>query len=385
MISAALSASNCSRLKMVTRQPIALFLCGDVMTGRGLDQILPDPVNPTLYESYVRDAREYVYLAEAVHGPIPRRVAFDYVWGDVFQELASPTTDARIVNLETSITRAEEPWLKGINYRMSPGNIGCLKAARIDCCCLANNHILDWGPTGLAETIETLDRARIAHAGAGSSATEAAAPAVCLLPGKGRIMVYALGSTSSGIPSIWGAGDNQPGVNILTDLSDNTADCITAEIDKTKQPGDIVVVSIHWGENWGYEIPSEQISFAHRLIEGGVDLVHGHSSHHVKAVEVYRKKLVLYGCGDFLTDYEGISGYEQFRGDLGLMYLAQIEPSQGQLLALRIVPVQSRRFRLECASPTDAQWLCRVFNDLGKPFGTEIRIEKDHSLVLETE
>ena len=245
---------------MFTRQPIALFLCGDVMTGRGLDQILPDPVNPTLYESYVRDAREYVYLAEAVHGPIPRRVAFDYVWGDVFQELASPTTDARIVNLETSITRAEEPWLKGINYRMSPGNIGCLKAARIDCCCLANNHILDWGPTGLAETIETLDRARIAHAGAGSSATEAAAPAVCLLPGKGRIMVYALGSTSSGIPSICGAGDNQPGVNILTDLSDNTADCITAEIDKTKQPGDIVVVSIHWGENWGYEIPSEQIS-----------------------------------------------------------------------------------------------------------------------------
>jgi len=94
---------------------------------------------------------------------------------------------------------------------------------------------------------------------------------------------------------------------------------------------------------------------------------------------------VLYGCGDFPTDYEGISGYEQFRGDLGLMYLAQIEPSQGQLLALRIVPVQSRRFRLERASPTDAQWLCRVFNDLGKPFGTEVRFEKDHSLVLETE
>ena len=385
MTSAALSASNCLRLKMFTRQPVALFLCGDVMTGRGLDQILPDPVLPKLYESYVRDAREYVYLAEAVHGPIPRRVAFDYVWGDVFQELASPTTDARIVNLETSITRAEEPWLKGINYRMSPGNIGCLKAARIDCCCLANNHILDWGPAGLAETIETLDRARIAHAGAGNSATEAAAPAVCLLPGKGRIMVYALGSTSSGIPSIWGAGDNQPGINILTDLSDNTADCITAEIGKTKQPGDIIVVSIHWGENWGYEIPSEQISFAHRLIEGGVDLLHGHSSHHVKAVEVYRKKLVLYGCGDFLTDYEGISGSNKFRGDLGLMYLAQIEPSQGQLLALRIVPVQSRRFRLECASPTDAQWLCRVFNDLGRPFGTEVRIEKDHSLVLETE
>jgi poly-gamma-glutamate capsule biosynthesis protein CapA/YwtB (metallophosphatase superfamily) len=367
---------------MFTRQPVVLLLCGDVMTGRGVDQILPDPVHPALYEPYIRDAREYVHLAEAAHGTIPRPVEFDYIWGDVLQELASPTTDARIVNLETSITRAEKPWLKEINYRMSPGNIGCLKAAHIDCCCLANNHILDWGSAGLAETIETLDRAGIAHAGAGSSATEAAFPAICPLRGQGRIMVYALGSTSSGIPSIWGASGNQPGIKILTDLSDNTADRLAAEIGKAKQSGDIVVVSIHWGENWGYEIPSAQISFAHRLIDGGVDLVHGHSSHHVKAVEVYRRKLVLYGCGDFITDYEGITGYEQFRGDLGLMYLAQIEPSQGELLALRMVPVQSRRFRLQRALPTDAQWLCRVFNDLGKVFGTEVRIEKDYSLVL---
>lgn len=352
------------------------------MPGRGVDQILPDPVYPTLYESFVRDARDYVRLAEAAHGRIPRRVEFEYIWGDLLQELASPTTDARIVNLETPITRAEEPWPKELNYRMSPGNIGCLKAAQIDCCCLANNHILDWGPAGLAETIETLNRAGIAHAGAGSNATEAAAPAVCLLPGKRRIMVYALGSTTSGIPSRWKASGNQPGINLLTDFSDNTADCLTAEIGKTRRSGDIVVVSIHWGENWGYEVPSEQISFAHRLIEGGVDLVHGHSSHHVKAVELYRKRLVLYGCGDFLTDYEGITGYEQFRGDLGLMYLVQIDPSQGQLLGLRIVPVQTRRFRLQLASPTDAKWLCRVLNDLGKPFGTEVQFEKDHSLVL---
>lgn len=84
---------------MVTRQPISLFLCGDVMPGRGVDQILPDPVYPILYESFVRDPREYVRLAEAAHGRIPRRVEFEYIWGDVLQKLASPTTDARIVNL----------------------------------------------------------------------------------------------------------------------------------------------------------------------------------------------------------------------------------------------------------------------------------------------
>ena len=67
-------------------------------------------------------------------------------------------------------------------------------------------------------------------------------------------------------------------------------------------------------------IKREAREFAHRLIEaGGVDIIHGHSPHHVKAIEVYCGKLILYGCGDFLDDYEGISGQKYFRSDLGLI------------------------------------------------------------------
>jgi poly-gamma-glutamate synthesis protein (capsule biosynthesis protein) len=63
-----------------------------------------------------------------------------------------------------------------------------------------------------------------------------------------------------------------------------------------KQEGHIVVVSIHWGGNWGYRAPQEEIDFAHHLIdEARVDIIHGHSSHHVKGIEVYRNKLILYG------------------------------------------------------------------------------------------
>jgi poly-gamma-glutamate capsule biosynthesis protein CapA/YwtB (metallophosphatase superfamily) len=101
-----------------------LFLCGDVITGRGVDQVLPYPVRPVLYESYVQDAREYVQLAEAANGPIARPVSFDYIWGDALEELQRFGTDARIVNLETSITSNEEPWpAKGIDYRMHPKNV----------------------------------------------------------------------------------------------------------------------------------------------------------------------------------------------------------------------------------------------------------------------
>src|SRR5881227_1889139 len=178
-----------------------LFLCGDVMTGRGIDQALPHPMNPVLYEPYVRDAREYVHLAEKAHGPIPRPLSFDYIWGDALQELECADVDLRIVNLETAITSAETPWPnKAIHYRMHPQNIGCLSAAHISACALANNHVLDWGYDGLSETLQSLNAAGIAYSGAGNDANEAMQPAVLGTVGKGRMLLFSFGSTTSGIP-----------------------------------------------------------------------------------------------------------------------------------------------------------------------------------------
>ncbi len=364
-------------------QPIALFVCGDVMTGRGVDQALPHPGNPVLYEPHVHDARDYVRLAERASGPIALPLDFAYPWGDALGELQRARTEVRIVNLETSITASEEAWPeKGIHYRMHPRNVPCLTMARIDCCCLANNHVLDWGYPGLTETLATLDRAGIARAGAGENAAEAAAPAVLDVPGKGRVLVYAMGSTTSGIPPAWGATRDRPGVNLLDDLSEASAWRVASQIGAAKRPGDMTVASIHWGGNWGYDIPEEQIRFAHRLVDGGVDLVHGHSSHHPKAIEVYRERLILYGCGDFLDDYEGIGGYEAFRDDLRLMYLLRVDPQQGRLGEVRLVPLQVRRFRLQRAAAADARWLCDLLNRLGAPFGTQVQLEADGSLLL---
>src|SRR4029453_917729 len=109
---------------------------------------------------------------------------------------------------------------------------------------------------------------------------------------------------------------------------------------------------------------------------------HGHSSHHVKAIEIFKERLILYGCGDFITDYEGISGYEIFRGDLALMYLIELDSGSGELIAARLVPMRMRRFRLEHASATDARWLCNLLNQLGKPFATQTRLDNDNSLTL---
>lgn len=340
---------------------VTLFLCGDVMLGRGIDQIQRQTSRPVLHEAFVRDARRYVDLAERASGPIPREVAPDYVWGEALREWRRRRPHARIVNLETSLTRHDRPWPKGIHYRMHPGNAAVLTAAGIDACVLANNHVLDWGREGLDETLATLRSARIAVAGAGQDIAAARAPATLPLPGLRRLRVFAAATGDSGVPESWAAGEARSGVYRLPDLSGATVARIAEEVRRSRRAGDTVVFSVHWGGNWGYAIASAQRDFAHALIdEAGVDLIHGHSSHHPRAIEIHRGRPILYGCGDFLNDYEGIEGHEAFRGELGFMYFPRIDAANGRLRALELVPTRIRRFRIERAPEPDRAWLLQV-------------------------
>jgi len=364
---------------------VVLSLCGDVMTGRGIDQILPHPCDPALYEPYVKDARDYCRLAERAHGAVLRPVDESYIWGDALEAWDGLQPDLRIVNLETAVTTSDAAWPeKGIHYRMSPANIGCLAAARIDCCALANNHVLDWGYAGLAETLSALRSVGIAASGAGENQSDAETAAAFDMGRQGRVLVFSFGMATSGIPPAWAAGDERAGVNWLLDASAAAAKRVAEVVARHRRPGDIVVASLHWGGNWGYSVTLGERRFAQRLIdEAGVDLVHGHSSHHPKGIEVYRDRLILYGCGDFLTDYEGISGYESFRGDLGALYFASLDPSSGHLVRLQMAPFQMHRLRLRSAGRDDVLWVCDVLNREGATFGTHVRLLPDETLALE--
>jgi poly-gamma-glutamate synthesis protein (capsule biosynthesis protein) len=364
---------------------VTLFLAGDVMVGRGIDQVLPHPSRPRIHEPSLRSALDYVALAEARTGPIVKPVDFADIWGDALAEFDREAPDVRIINLETAITTSEDYWRdKDIHYRMHPDNVPCLTAARVDCCVLANNHVLDWGYAGLEETLAALRRAGIRTGGAGRDLAEAAAPALIELGEDRRVAVFAFGSETSGIPPAWGASHRQPGVNLLRDLSVDTVRTIARRVQEVKRPGTIVIASLHWGGNWGYDIPTSHREFAHRLIdEAGLDLVHGHSSHHPKGLEVYRDRLVLYGCGDLLNDYEGIGGYPSFPRHLALMYFASLDVRTGRLLRLRMTPTEVRRLSVHRASRREAGRLCEILNREGAALGTRVRINDDHTLTLE--
>ncbi|MEU4227719.1 CapA family protein [Nonomuraea sp. NPDC026600] len=362
---------------------VTLFLGGDVMLGRGVDQVLPHPGDPALCEPYIDDARTYVELAEAVNGPIPRPVDFSWPWGDALSVLDAYSLDARVVNLETSVTRSDAfAPDKAIHYRMNPDNLPCLAVVRPDACVLANNHLLDFGRAGLAETLSALASAGLTAAGAGRDLDEARRPATVPLPGGRRVLVFAFGMPSSGVPPEWAAAPDRSGVDFVPEPSPAAAAAIVERVRGEKRPGDIAVASVHWGSNWGYPVSREQVRFAHALIDGGVDVVHGHSSHHPRPIEVYRGRLVLYGCGDLIDDYEGISGYEEYRDDLRLLYLASLDPDSGRLAALRMAPVRARRMRLCHAEPGDAEWLRATLDKAGRGFGGRICSEPGGMLVL---
>ncbi len=150
-----------------------------------------------------------------------------------------------------------------------------------------------------------------------------------------------------------------------------------------KRSGDVIVVSLHWGSNWGYAVSRAQREFAHRLIDtAGVDVVHGHSSHHPKGIEVHGDRLVLYGCGDFLNDYEGIAGYEWFRSDLALMYFPTVDAPTGKLTRLLLTPTRIRHFRVNRARGDEARWLERMLNREGRGLGTSVDRLPDETLAL---
>ncbi|WP_036527733.1 CapA family protein [Nocardia sp. CNY236] len=348
-----------------------VVLGGDVMLGRGVDQVLPHPDDPVLHERCVDDARTYVELAERANGAFPYPVDFGWPWGDVLPVLATIEPDLRLINLETSITaNGAFACGKGVHYRMNPGNVAALSVISPVVCALANNHVLDFGVAGLTDTLETLDAAGIRHCGAGVDSAAAQAPVTMELDDRRRVVIVSIAVGSSGVPPSWAARRDRPGVWRVGDSpTTRAAEEVAARVAAHKRPDDVAIVSIHWGPNWGYGVGLSETQFVHRLLDAGVDLVHGHSAHHPRPIEIYHGKPALYGCGDVIDDYEGIRGHERYRTDLRLLYLASLDPEPAPI---RLIPLRVRHMRLECADPGESHWLCAMIENISRDFGTRV-------------
>ncbi|XP_013402866.2 uncharacterized protein LOC106168376 [Lingula anatina] len=354
---------------------IRVFLVGDVMIGRGIDQILPYHCKPWMYRDFRNDSREYAQLAIDKNGPLPKEIGMDYVWGDALQILQEKQPDFRLINLETAITTSETAWLgKRVQYRTHPRHVETLQAAGVDCCVLSNNHVLDWGYPGLAETLTTLKKANMKYVGAGENIFEAQKPAIFEIPNKGRIVVFGACHTSGLVNEEWNATETKSGVNLLSfeDIP-YVVKQLADQVKKVEKPGDIVILSIHWGPNYKWLSSPMEREFAHAAIDvAGVDVIHGHSSHHVKGIEVYNGKLIMYGCGDIVSDYEGTPTplhKRPFHNVRSLMYFADIDPLTGEVVDFKMIPTMMKNLRVNRADEEASSWLYAKMSELCEELG----------------
>ena len=240
-----------------------------------------------------------VMLGRLVNEALAER-APEYPWGDTLPLLLR--ADARVCNLECAISDDGTPWSatrKEFHFRSDSKNVGTLLAAGISLVSLANNHALDFGYEGLADTVDILNRSGIRHAGAGSSLREAEMPAILEVRGI-KVGVIAFTDNEPG----WEAAPDRPGtLYVPIDLKDARAMRLRELVTKAKRTVDIMVVSAHWGPNWGYAPPQDHVPFAHALVEAGADVVFGHSGHVFRGIEVYKNRPILYCAGNFVDDY----------------------------------------------------------------------------------
>jgi poly-gamma-glutamate synthesis protein (capsule biosynthesis protein) len=194
---------------------------------------------------------------------------------------------------------------------------------------------------------------------------------------RGRIVVFSIGALDAGVPPWWAAAPGRPGVNFVRTFDEAAFARLRDAMRPWQDDRTLLVVSLHWGSNWGYSVPDAHRRFAHQLVDAGVHLVHGHSSHHVKGIEVRDGHLILYGCGDLITDYEGIHGHEQFRGDLGLLYVPTFDRAH-RLVRLVMFPTQLHRLRLRRAGIEATAWLRATLTRCGEELGTSAIVERDH-------
>ena len=286
-----------------------------------------------------------------------------YPWGDTLTVLRR--ADLRIANLECVLADGGVPAPgKIFTFRSDAKNVRSLVAAHIDVVSLANNHVLDFGTAALMEMLPQLDRHGIQHAGAGADRDAARRPV------SRRVGGVAVGFRAfTDNQEDWDAGPGSPGVYFVPISGPGqSVQELLRLVRHTKSLVQLLIVSAHWGGNWGSEPPPEHRALARELIDAGADVVFGHSPHIARGVEVYRNRPVLYGAGDFVDDY-AVDPDE--RNDRSFVFLLESDggmPRRLQLFPTVIADFQARlagrsapdlavRMQSLCADlGTDSNW-----------------------------
>ncbi len=296
-----------------------------------------------------------------------------YFWGDVLPILQK--LDLLLVNLECVISDKGEQWTrtpKVFHFRAKPKAIDVLKVAGVDYVSLANNHTLDYGEEAMLDTLRLLEKNKIASSGAGKNFLEASQPAF-LKVGDLKLSVLSITDNEPG----WKAGKDRPGVYYM-EISTRTNDFkeLTEKVRAMKKNSDLAILSAHWGPNM-IRVPSPSFQeFARAVIDSGVAIFHGHSSHLFQGVEVRKKSLIMYDCGDFIDDYY-VAPIE--RNDQSFLFVLNVQDKK--IKSLELFPVFIENFQVNLARGIHFEAICDKMIILCNQFGTKVQKMADRLII----
>lgn len=287
-----------------------------------------------------------------------RRAGADYPWGDTAAVLR--TADLTIANLECVLAAGGEPEAgKVFHFRSDPKNVASLRTAGIGMVSLANNHVLDYGTGAFREMLPALDSAGVLHAGAGLDHDGARLPAVRRVSGTAVGLI----AFTDNQPD-WEA-DHGPGVFYVPAVSSDRRVAELLElVQRTKARVELLIVSAHWGPNWGSGAPPEHRELARALIEAGADVVYGHSPHIFRGVELFRNRPIIYSAGDFVDDY-AVDPLE--RNDQSFIFM--LSTDKGTPRTLRLHPTLITDFQVRLAGRSSRQ-IAERMQRLSRHLGT---------------
>jgi poly-gamma-glutamate synthesis protein (capsule biosynthesis protein) len=309
-----------------------------------------------------------VMLGRLVNDALSQTKDYARPWGDLLPVLR--TADLFLVNLECALTHYTERWSDGgykpFYFRADPAAAQTLQLGRVEFASVANNHIGDFGSVGLRDTLATLDRAGIAHAGAGIDSLSARQPALLTRAGA-RVAVVAFAD----YPQEWAATPTTAGINYTpVSLEPEYFDELKVTLAVAREQADLVVFSIHWGPNMRARPPREFRAFARAVIDAGADIFWGHSAHVVQGVEWWHGRPILYDTGDLVDDY---AVDPVLRNDLSALFLLAI--TDHGVRAIEVVPVQIADLQVNLARDRERDWFLQRFRTNCAELGTKIAVE----------
>jgi poly-gamma-glutamate synthesis protein (capsule biosynthesis protein) len=276
--------------------------------------------------------------------------------------------DLFCANLEGPLSTRGEVYIeKTFTFRSHPQVVRCLIAGGVNVLSLANNHIMDFGPEALNDTLTILRENGIYVTGAGLNLKEARQPA--LIEKKGTTIAFL--AYNNTFPLEFNATNEQPGT------APGYEYYIRQDVKKARSQADLVIVSFHWSAELQKEHKPYQSTLAKLAIDAGAHLVVGHHPHVIQGVEIYKHGLIVYSLGNFV--------FASYSKNVQDALLLQVQFTPSALHTATFYPLNINNYQVnfkpQLCTGDRAQQVLTELQTLSAPLGTTIEIIGDRGVI----